>query len=150
MAVTNNASKQGQWLASCRHNKDNSHAGHLTENLPPNLPAFRANLVPRPTVHFHGAVSELAGKNDDFPDNQLRYATRVREGRVEYSYSLLRGIVQIHLVRADTEASNNEQVLRLLEDLLVELRLRTDTDNVDVPVSSFLTGFNLERVAVYR
>lgn len=99
-------------------------------------------------MHLHGTVSELARQDDDLRNDQLGNASRIREGRVEDGDTLLRGILEVHLVRADTKAANNQQVLRLLENLFSELRLGADSNDVDIPVIPFSTPPTLARPEV--
>lgn len=103
-----------------------------TEGLAPNLPALRAHLVPGASVHLIGPVAELARKSDDLGDDQLSHTARVGKGRVENSYAMIRCELNIHLVRANAETTNDEQVLRFSENLGCQLGLGSNANDVHI------------------
>lgn len=47
---------------------------------------------------------------------------------------MLGGIVKINLVGTDTETADHNEVLSLAKDIRGELRLRTDTDSMDITI----------------
>lgn len=94
-----------------------------TQSLASNLPALGADLVPGASVHLVGSIAKLTGKNDDLGDDQLSDTARVGEGGVEDGDTILGGELEVDLVGADTEATDDEEVLGLSEDLLGELCL---------------------------
>jgi hypothetical protein len=62
-------------------------------------------------VHLVGAVAKLTGESDYLSYNQFGHASRVREGRVKDGDALSSRIGQIDLVRANTEAADDQEVL---------------------------------------
>lgn len=74
-------------------------------------------------MHLVGAVTQLAGKHDHLTDDQLGDAAGVTEGGVEHGNTLIGGILEVNLVGADTEATDDNQVLSLLQDSCGELGL---------------------------
>jgi hypothetical protein len=94
-----------------------------TQGLAPDFPAVLADLVPKPSVYFHGAITELTSQSDDLCDDQLSHTAGVGERGIEDGNALLGRVIKINLVRPDTEATYDEEVLRLAEDILGELRL---------------------------
>lgn len=59
-------------------------------------------------MHFHGAITKLTGEGNDLGNDEFCDAARVAEGRVEDADAMLGGVLEVHLVRADTEASDHE------------------------------------------
>lgn len=106
-----------------------------TQSLSTNLPALRADLVPGSTVHLIGSIAELTSEGDDFGNDELGDTAGVGEGRVEDGDTMAGSVIEVDLVGTDTEAADDEQVLGLTEDLLGELRLGTDTDDLDFSVA---------------
>jgi hypothetical protein len=84
-------------------------------------------------VHLAGAVAQLTGKHDHFTNDQLGNTARVAEGGVEDGNTLVGGILEVDLVGTDTEATDDDKVLRFLQDSCGELRLRANTNDVDIP-----------------
>lgn len=107
-----------------------------TKRLPPDLPTLIANFVPRAAMHLRRAVPELARKNDDLRNNQLRNATRVAERGVKHRDTIVRGILEVDLVRADAEAADDNEVFGFSENAGGELRLGADTDDMNVSVNT--------------
>lgn len=103
-----------------------------TESLTSHFPASGGLLVPGAVVQLHVSVAQFSGQGDDFRDGQLCDGSRVREWRVENGDPALGSVLQVDLVRSDTEAANHDQVFGVLEHVCRESRLRSDTDRVDV------------------
>lgn len=74
-------------------------------------------------MHLDGSVAELPRQGDDLGDDQLRNTARVGERRVEDGNTATSSIGKIDLVGADTEASDDEEVLGFAEDSLAQLGL---------------------------
>lgn len=103
-----------------------------TQSLSTNLPALCANFVPGATVHLNGSIAELSSQGDNFGNDQFRNTARVCEWGVENGNTTASGISEVDLVGSDTEASDDEQVLGLAQNLLAQLCLGADTDNMDL------------------
>jgi len=89
-------------------------------------------LEPRPSVHRGRAIADLARQPHDVPEDQLGDAARVREGRVEHRNPLGLSVREGDLVRADAEASDGEEAIARVDDLLRHLRLAADAEDVQV------------------
>jgi hypothetical protein len=76
----------------------------------------------------------LTGQGYDFGNDKLGYTPGISEWGVEDSNSLLCSKVQVYLIRANTETSNHQQVLSLSQDLVSQPGLRSDANDMDVPV----------------
>ena len=74
-------------------------------------------------MHLVGAVAQLASENNHFTDDQLGNTAGVTEGRVEDGNTLIGSILEIDLVGTDTEATDDDEVLGLLQDASSELSL---------------------------
>jgi len=67
------------------------------------------------------ALRNSAGQQYDFGDHQLGHAARVRKGRVEDRHAERLRRIQIHLVGADAETADTEELGRASEHWLGEL-----------------------------
>lgn len=103
------------------------------EGLATDLPTLVADLFPHPLVHLVAAVADLAGQYDDLADDQFGDTARVAEGGVEDAYSVLGGVLQVDLVRADTEASDHDEVAGGRKDTGSQLRLGANANYMDIP-----------------
>lgn len=65
----------------------------------------------------------MAGENDHFTDDQLGNTAGVTEGGVEDGNTLIGSILKIDLVGTDTEATDDDEVLGLLQNTGSELSL---------------------------
>jgi hypothetical protein len=74
----------------------------------------------------------LASKANDLPDHQLCHASRICERGVKNGYSVSGGEIEVDLVGTDAKASNNNQVLCFPEYFRRQLRLRSDTQDVNI------------------
>lgn len=83
-------------------------------------------------MHLIRSVAELAGKSDDLGDDQFGHTSRVGKRRVENSYSMMRCELNVHLVGANAETTNDEQVLRFSENLCRQLGLRSNANDVHI------------------
>jgi hypothetical protein len=117
---------------------------YYAQRLPSDLPALGAHLVPGPSVHLTAAVAQLTCERDDLANDELSDRARVREGRVEDADSMRRGVLEIDLVRADAEASDDNQVLGFGEDAGSKLSFGTDTEDVDITKEGSLVGESFE------
>lgn len=79
-----------------------------------------------------GAISQLSSKSNDLRNNQLCHTARIGEGGVEDCDTLFGGIIEIDLVGTDAEATDDNQILRLAEDLFAKLGLGSDADDMNV------------------
>jgi hypothetical protein len=103
-----------------------------TESLATDFVAVGRDLLPVSLVHLQVPVTQLSRKEDDLSNDQLCDGAGVGEGRIEDSDTLLSSVLEIHLIRADTEASNDTELLGSIEDLLGNLGLGADTDTMDI------------------
>lgn len=92
-------------------------------------------------MHFVGAVTQLASKANDLANDQLGDTAGVAERRVEDGNTMLGGILEVDLVGTNTEASDHDQVLGLLEDSCGELGLGADADHMNVTVQRVSRDF---------
>lgn len=83
-------------------------------------------------MHLVGAIAQLTGKHDHLTNDQLGNTARVAEGGVEDRNTLFSGILEIDLVGTDTEATDDDEVLCLLQDSCGELGLGANTDDVNI------------------
>lgn len=83
-------------------------------------------------MHFNGSIAELSGQGDNFGNDQFRNTARVCEWGVEHGNTTASSIIEVDLVGSDTEASDDEQVLGLAQNLLAQLCLGADTNNMDL------------------
>lgn len=74
-------------------------------------------------MHLVGAVAQLAGEHDDLTNDQLGNTAGVAEGGVEDRNTVVSGILKVDLVSTNTEATNDNEVLGLLQDARGELGL---------------------------
>ena len=70
-------------------------------------------LIPKAMVHLIRTLEELSGECNDFGDNELGDRSRIGEGGVEYWDAGFRSRVQIDLICAYAEASDNQQLSRM-------------------------------------
>ena len=83
-------------------------------------------------MEFVAAIRHLAGERNDLADDQLGDRAGVGEGGVEDADTVLRGVFQVDLVRADAEASYDDEVLRCGQDARGKLCFRADAEDVDI------------------
>lgn len=88
--------------------------------------------MPVSLVHLQVPVTQLSRKEHDLSNDQLSDRAGVGEGRIEDSDTLLRSILEVDLIRADTEAPNDTELFGSIEDLLGDLGLGADTDTMDI------------------
>ncbi len=81
-----------------------------SEGFTPYLPAALGLLVPEACTQLRGALKELARENDELGHDKLGDGARVGEGRVEDRDTRQRSGLEIDLVGADAEASNNKEL----------------------------------------
>jgi hypothetical protein len=67
-------------------------------------------------VQFIRTIAELTGEGNNLTNHQFSNGARVGEWRVEDDDTPLCGILEINLVGTDTKASDDKQVLCVLED----------------------------------
>jgi hypothetical protein len=63
----------------------------------------------------------LAGKGDNFGNDQLCYTSGVREWRVKDSNAMSRGIFEVNLICSNAETPHHNQILCFPKDPLIEL-----------------------------
>ena len=112
-----------------------------TQSLASNLPALGADLVPGTAVHLVGSVAELTGKGDDLGNDKFSDTARVGEGGVEDGDTILGSKLEVDLVGTDTEATDDEEVCGLTENLLGELCLGANTDDLNVTIKIELLAY---------
>lgn len=93
------------------------------ERLAPNLPASLGDLVPDPLSHLDGAVADLTREGHDLADNELGDGARVGEGGVEDGDTRTCGGEEVDLVGADAEATDHEELSRIIPVSLYSLFL---------------------------
>lgn len=74
-------------------------------------------------MHLVGAVAELAGKDHHFTNDQLSNTARIAERGVEDGNTMICSILEINLIGTDTETTDDNEVLRFLQDAGSELGL---------------------------
>lgn len=111
-----------------------------TQSLATNLPALGANLVPGATVHLVGSVAELTGEGDDLGDDEFGHTAGVGERGVEDGDTMAGSKVEVDLVGANAEATNDKEVLGLTQNTLGKLGLRADADDVDIAGDGLLAS----------
>jgi hypothetical protein len=92
------------------------------ERLAPYLIAVVCGLVPTSLMRCIGTRDDPAQQNDDLAYYQLRDASRVGKRGVKYGNPALASGVNIHLIGADTEASDRDEAVRGLQNVRGDLR----------------------------
>ena len=114
------------------------------EHAAADLVASRGGLRPQAPMQVRAAVDHAAQQHHDLGEGEFRDAASVAEGAVEDGHAAVRGGVEIDLVRADAEAADRGERRRGGEHRGVELRARSDAEEVG-------TGDRVgERVALER
>lgn len=83
-------------------------------------------------MHLRVPVAQLSREEDDLGNDQFSNGTGVGEGRIEDSDTLLGSVLEIDLIGADAEASNDTELFSSIEDLLGNLGLGTNADAMDI------------------
>lgn len=121
-----------------------------TEGLAPYLPALVANLVPCASMHLHGTIAKLASERDDLGDDELRNTPGIAEWRVEDGDPMLCRISKIHLVGANAETADHDEVFGFFQNSSSELSLGTNANHMNVPCYIFQPTKALKTVTAYR
>ncbi len=79
------------------------------ERLAANLEAVIGRLVPAPLMGGIGPSDDPAKQEDDLADHQFRHAAGIGERRIEDRNAAAARGIDIHLVGADTEATDCDQ-----------------------------------------
>jgi hypothetical protein len=104
-----------------------------TERFPPNFPALVAYFIPSTVVHLIGAITQLSSQNYNLRNDQFCHTARIAERRVEYSDSVVCGILQVYLVGSNAKAANNDEVACFFQDSRRELGFRPDANDMHIP-----------------
>lgn len=76
----------------------------------------------------------MSSKSDDLRNDKFSHTAGIAERRVKHSNSMLSCVLDIDLIRSNTEASDNDQVLGLPKYAGGKFRFGTYANNVDVSV----------------
>ena len=103
-------------------------------------------------MHLGRTVAELTSQCNDLGDDQLRNTAGVAEGRVEDGDTVVCGILQVDLIRPNTEAADDDEIAGLFQDARGELGLGTDANHVDITVEQLgqLLKFKAQTERKYR
>jgi hypothetical protein len=81
---------------------------------------------------LHASVAELTGERDDFGDHKLSHAPGVAVRSIENRDTEgIRGL-ESHLIRADAESTDGEEMFVVLKNLSRQLGFGTDADDIGV------------------
>lgn len=83
-------------------------------------------------MHLTGAVAKLASQRNDLCNDQLGHTARIAEWRIEDSNTMIGSILKVNLICSDTETANGYKIPSLFQHTSGQLRLRADSDDMDV------------------
>ena len=91
---------------------------HATQCFPSDFPALVADFIPQSLSHLNSPLHILSTQCNNLTDHQLGHTPRITKRTVEHRNSLLGSILQVNLIRADTETSNTNQILGMFQYIL--------------------------------
>ena len=74
-------------------------------------------------MQLGGAIAKLASQSNDLCDDQLGDTARVTERRIENSNTMIGSILEVNLIRSDTETTNSYKIASLFQHTSGQLRL---------------------------
>ncbi len=102
------------------------------QGLAANFKTVGSGFLPAAAMADGVLLGDAPQQQDGFRQHQFRHRAGVGKGGVEYRNTANQGSVQVHLIGADAETADCNQLLGRCEDFLGQLGAGTDTDKVGV------------------